>query len=92
MPRSKQPKTSLEAYKDLKNTTQQEQHYKKILSALEKIESGIYEKIAVVSGLEKHQVHRRLAEMERQMLVYKTEKQEKTSTNRKAFVYKIYTK
>lgn len=84
------PDTSISAYKELKSSDQQKQHYKKILEALEKIGSGIYEKIAIVSGLEKHQVHRRLSEMERQLLVYKTKEKQPTSNNRKAYVYKIY--
>lgn len=83
------PSTSHEAYAKLKQTDERERHYQKITCALKILGEAIYEKIAEFARMDKHQVGRRLSEMERDQKVRKTEKKWKTSTGRNAFVYTL---
>lgn len=62
-------------------------HYAKILEGLELVKNANYEEIALVSGMEKNQVSRRLKEMEGRNLVLKTERTAPTSSGRKAYIY-----
>lgn len=82
----KQPSTSLEAYKsvtvEMKNT-----HYSKILKALKSLGSGTYEELANHIGMDRHQIGRRLKEMELEELIYKSGLKRPTKSGRNAFVY-----
>lgn len=82
----KQPSTSLEAYKsvtvEMKNT-----HYSKILKALKSLGSGTYEELANHIGMDRHQIGRRLKEMELEELIYKGGVKRPTKSGRNAFVY-----
>jgi predicted transcriptional regulator len=82
----KQPQTSLEAYKsvtvEMKNT-----HYSKILKALKSLGSGTYEEIGNHIGMERHQIGRRLKEMELEELIYKSGSKRPTKSGRSAYVY-----
>lgn len=83
------PSTSHEAYSKLKQTDERERHYAKITWALRILGEAIYEKIAEFCRLDKHQVGRRLSEMERDQKIRKTDKKLPTSTGRNAFVYTL---
>src|SRR6185437_3168790 len=85
----KLPITSLEAYRQV-NSEMLVNHHSKIISTLKSAKNGlIYEQIAAQLKLDKHQIGRRLSELERMQVVYKTGEKRLTSTNRNAFVYKI---
>ena len=64
-------------------------HYGKIISALKVLGSGIYEQIADYCGMDKHQVGRRLSEMEGLQLVWKPGAKKPTKSNRMAYVYQL---
>ena len=83
--------TSISAYRQLKSSDMQSEHYRKIIDALNKIGKGICEEIANACDLDKSQVHRRVSEMERAdpPLIYKTEEKRKTSSGRSAYVYQL---
>lgn len=83
------PSTSHEAYAKLKQTDERERHYAKITWALRILGEGIYEKIADFAKLDKHQVGRRLSEMERDQKIRKTGAKLPTSKRRNAFVYTL---
>ncbi len=86
------PQTSLDAWRSMDGKTLA-QHYQKILFSLDLLGTGIYEEIATMAGFtDKNQVSRRLAELERMELVYKTGEKGLTKSNRQAFKYKIRTK
>lgn len=82
------PSTSKDAYESIKGEMQQN-HYTKILSALELVECAIYEDIASLTGMERHQVGRRLSELEGQNKVYRTGIKKPTSTGRLAYCYSL---
>lgn len=85
------PVTSIEAYKSI-TPEMLLSHHGKILLALKELGSGMYEEIAVKTGLERHSVARRLKELQYfspQPLIYNTGEKRKTSTGRNAFVYKL---
>jgi len=65
-------------------------HYTKILSALKACPIGLnYCQIAVFTGLDKHQVNRRLKEMRNQGLIEFAGKQSKTESGRLAEIHRI---
>lgn len=82
----KQPSTSLDAYKsvtvEMRNT-----HYSKILKALLELKGATYEEIATFVSLDKHQVGRRLKEMELNELIYKSGIKRPTKSGRYSYVY-----
>jgi predicted transcriptional regulator len=83
------PTTSLEAYRQV-NSEMLVNHHGKIISALKSAKNGLmYEQIAAQIKMDKHQVGRRLSELERIGVVYKPGEKRNTSTNRQAFVYKL---
>jgi len=83
------PVTSLEAYRAV-NSEMLVNHHSKIISALKSAKNGLmYEQIAAQIKMDKHQVGRRISELERENVIYKTGEKRLTSTNRNAFVYKI---
>lgn len=82
------PSTSLEAYKAV-SPEMLTNHHKCILIALNVLKSGTYEQIAEAVAMEKHQVGRRISELERMGVIYKPGEKRNTSTRRQAFVYKI---
>lgn len=84
----KLPETSHAANKSATHEMR-EQHYQKIIAALNVLVSANYEKIAEQAGMERHQVGRRLSEMERVQIVYKSGLQSDTSSGRKAFNYSL---
>jgi len=84
------PKTSLLAYDASKEL--RTQHHKAIIDVLNKYPDGlIYEEISVKAGLDKHQVGRRLNELERLQIIHKPGTTKPTSTGRSAFIYKTTT-
>lgn len=82
------PETSLEAFREVTPQMLAE-HHKTILIALKVLGNGNYEQIATAVAMEKHQVGRRLKELEVMQLIYKTGEKRLTSTNRSAYVYKL---
>lgn len=84
----KQPKTSLEAYKavtlEMKNN-----HWSKIIKALKSLGSGTYEEVSDYVGMDKHQVGRRVKEMELEGLIYKSGLKRPTKSGRNAYVYHV---
>lgn len=63
------------------------EHYRKIIAALTVLGSANYERIAEKAGLDRHQVGRRLSELERDQKVFKPGIQTLTKSGRKAFNY-----
>lgn len=86
--RNNLPETSLEAYHSV-SPEMLTNHHKNILIALNKLKSGNYEQIADAVSMERHQIGRRLSEMERMGIIYKPGEKRVTSTGRNAFVYKL---
>ena len=85
------PQTSLDAWRSMDGKILAD-HYCKILTALDLLGTAIYEEIATQAGFtDKNQVSRRLAELERMEMVYKTGDKGLTKSNRQAFKYKIRT-
>ena len=82
------PKTSKEAFKQV-TIRMLADHHKKIIETLKVLKEGIYEDIASFSGLDRHQIGRRLKELEEKQIIYKPGTQKKTSKGRNAFIYKL---
>ncbi len=83
------PQTSHEANKEMTYDLRAG-HWAKIKEALGKVDSGlIYTDIAVLIGLDKHAVGRRLSELESMQAIYKTGEKRLTPSKRNAFVYKL---
>jgi len=82
------PVTSKEAYKQV-TIAMLDAHHKKIIETLKILKEAIYEDIATFAGLDRHQVGRRLNELEKRQVVFKPGTQKKTSKNRNAFTYKL---
>lgn len=82
------PSTSLEAYKAVPNEMK-EKHHSKILDALKELKLATYEEISLNVGMDKHQVGRRLKELEIDQLIYKPGSKKNTSTGRSAFEYAL---
>lgn len=89
MAKAKLPATSIEAY-HLAVPEMINAHHSRIIAALRLVKKGmIYEQIAGNTKMSKDQVARRLSELERKELVFKTGEKIKTSTGRSAFIYKL---
>ena len=82
------PDTSHEAFEKVPQEMRSE-HYKKIISGLEKLKTATYEELASVLTLDKAQVGRRLCELERMDLVYKPGIKKATRSGRSAFCYQL---
>lgn len=82
------PSTSHEANKKV-SSEMLNSHYKKIIEALVKLKAGNYEAIAWKCRLDKHQVHRRINELERKGIVYNTKIKTATSSGRSAYAYSL---
>ena len=82
----KQPATSLEAYKSV-SIEMKNSHWGKIIKALKSLGSGTYEELADHVGMEKHQIGRRLKEMELEELIFKSGLKRPTKSGRNAYVY-----
>jgi predicted transcriptional regulator len=82
------PVTSLAASKAASSEMRAE-HYQKIVKALTGLKQANYEKISEACGLDRHQVGRRMKELEGMGLVYKPGLQSATSSGRKAFNYSL---
>ncbi len=87
MPKKKLPDTSLAAYEQAKPMINP--HHEKILSALSVIGKSIYEKIADHLKMDKHQIGRRLSELESMQLVHKPGTKGVTKTGRSAYEYEL---
>jgi hypothetical protein len=85
------PTTSHEAYASMTSVILAD-HYQKILSSLKVLGKAIYEEIALQNEWgDKNRVSRRLLEMERMGLVYKTGEKRLTTSKRNANVYALVT-
>lgn len=83
--------TSLEAFASVSDEMRKK-HHEKILDALGNSKKGLmYEQIAAQIRMDKHQVGRRLNELEKKKLIYKTGEKILTSSRRNACVYKVTT-
>lgn len=82
----KQPATSLEAYKSV-SIEMKNSHWGKIIKALKSLGSGTYEELADHVGMERHQIGRRLKEMELEELIFKSGLKRPTKSGRNAYVY-----
>lgn len=85
----KQPETSLEAWRSVKNTLMLSQHHSRILAALGELKEAIYERIAIHCDMEKNQISRRLLELERLGIIEKTGNTSLTLSGRKANMYRL---
>lgn len=88
MTAKKLPETSLEAYKQVTPEMLSE-HHRKIVSALQVLGSSTYEGIANHVNLDRHQVGRRLSELERMQIVYKPGQKKPTKSGRMAYCYSL---
>lgn len=86
--KKKLPETSLEAWNQV-HPKMLSQHHGKIIAALKDLGAANYEKIAQKVSLDRHQVGRRLSELEMKQLVYKNGEKSATNSGRKAFVYRL---
>lgn len=86
MSNQKLPDTSLSAYESVKGKAISK-HHKKILEAFDLLVWANYEQIAVKIGMERHQVGRRLSELELAGKIYKTAMKVATTTGRMAYAY-----
>lgn len=82
----KQPETSLAAYKSV-SLEMKNSHWGKIIKALKSLGSGTYEELADHVGMERHQIGRRLKEMELEELIFKSGLKRPTKSGRNAYVY-----
>lgn len=64
-------------------------HHKKIIQALEELGTANYEVIAKKLSMDRHQIGRRLSELERMEIVFKPGLKTKTSSGRDAYVYSL---
>lgn len=89
MKKTKQPDTSTAAYKSITPDMLRD-HYKRIVSALEKLKTANYEKIAQVAGFsDRNMASRRLKEMILLGLVVRTDLKSATSSGRSAYNYSL---
>ena len=82
------PETSLAANKAAVPEMRM-QHHKKITDALRELKIATYEKISEYAKMERHQVGRRLNELEKMGVVYKPGLQLATKSGRMAFCYAL---
>lgn len=83
MSKRKHSPTSKAAYEQAKQMM--EDHHKKIISSLQRLGRANYETIAAHCGLERHQVGRRMSELEGKQIVYKPGTTSKTRSGRQSF-------
>jgi len=67
----KQPSTSTEAYKKVKEFGIDQNHHAKIIKALERLGTATGEQIADLLGMDVHQIMRRVNELEKEQVIYK---------------------
>lgn len=82
------PETSREAWAQVTNEMISD-HHKAILSALKILGTANYEKIASEVKLDRHQVGRRLKELEEKQLIYKPGTKTPSKRGRDCFDYKL---
>lgn len=81
----KNPKTSLQAWDQAKHMIGP--HHQKILDALKVLGTATYEEIALHVTMDKHQIGRRLKELEEQQKIYKPGTMKPTKTGRNAYLW-----
>lgn len=89
MSKRKLPETSLEAWRSI-TPEQLSDHHAKILAALSELKKASAEQISTHTNLHYWQITRRMSELERKNLIYKTGTKVATRTGRNAAVYAIY--
>lgn len=87
MSQRKLPGTSLDAYAASHELSKA--HKEKIIEALSEIGFANYEQIAVKANLDKHQIGRRLSELEEDKKILKSGITKPTSSGRPAYCYTI---
>lgn len=80
------PETSMDAFKKA-HPDMLAEHYRKIIDALKILGTCNYEKIAAHATMDRHQVGRRLKELEGMELIYKPGTKSNTKSGRTAFDY-----
>lgn len=81
------PETSHEAF-DLMTKPLISNHQQQIIHALKQLKKATFEEIAIfLDWDDKNRAARRLSEMEREQIIYKTGEKRKTKYGRNAFVY-----
>lgn len=88
MTKKQLPKTSHLANKAA-TLDMRKNHYAKIISSLTVLIAATYEEISTHNGMDKHQIGRRLKEMEGNELVWKSGATRKTKSGRQACVYQL---
>lgn len=88
MSKRKLPETSLEAWRSI-TPEQLSDHHAKILTALSELKKASAEQISTHTNLHYWQITRRMSELERKQLIYKTGAKVATRTGRSAAVYAL---
>lgn len=88
MPKRKVAETSLEAWRSI-TQEQLSDHHAKILAALTDLKKASAEQISTHTNLHYWQITRRMSELERKNLIYKTGVKVATRTGRSAAVYAL---
>lgn len=88
MRKSKTPDTSLDAYKSL-NPDDIRSIYARIKWALSNIGEGTWEDIGKILNEKDSKIWRRLSEMERLEIIYRTENKKVLSSGRKGYTWKL---
>jgi predicted transcriptional regulator len=83
----KPPDTSLAAYKSI--WPEISQHQIKIIKGLQIIKKGTFEDISAIISLDRHQVARRLKELEAMEIVFKQGDKKNTTSGRMAYLYRL---
>lgn len=87
MAKKQVPETSLDAYRSL-DPDQIRDIYKRILWALSQISEGTYEMIAVSLKEKESRIWKRLNEMQKMGLIYRTENKKALSSGRMGYTWK----
>jgi predicted ArsR family transcriptional regulator len=85
---SNPPNTSLEAWRSI-TKEQLSEHHAKILCALRDLKSASAEQLSTHTNLTHHQVNRRMSELERLELIYRTGAKVATRTGRSASCWSL---
>lgn len=85
----KLPDTSLSAYEKAKPMLSE--HHAKIIAALEVLGVANYETIAAYCKMDRHQIGRRLSELERALTIFKPGSKTPTKSGRMAYDYCLTT-
>lgn len=80
------PATSLAANKAA-TAEMRSDHHAKIIKGLRVLGSATYEELANHLGMDRHQIGRRLSELERELIVFKPGNTKPTKSGRSAYVY-----